>query len=80
MSPVLPEAERSSRRQDMEPCLVVNGAVYVARRPWLLDHGGFMSPETAAHVMAAEHSVDIDDHIDFKLAELLMHERLGVTS
>lgn len=80
LTPVLPEAERLSRRQDMEPCMVVNGAIYVARLPWLLAHGGFMSPETVAHVMAAEHSVDIDDHIDFKLAELLMQERVRASA
>jgi N-acylneuraminate cytidylyltransferase len=78
LTPLLSEAERLNRRQDLEETFVgINGAVYVARTPWLLAHGGFMSAETVAYEMAAERSVDIDDHMDFKLAELLMADRRG---
>lgn len=74
LAPIL-DAPPPSRRQEAESLVTINGAVYVARTDWLFSHGGFLGPETVAYVMPADRSVDIDDHLDFKLAEFLMLAR-----
>ncbi len=53
---------------------VLNGAVYVARTDWLLASKTFVDETTVAHVMPPERSVDIDDEIDFKFAQLFFQE------
>ena len=54
---------------------MLNGAVYVARTDWLQAKKTFVDGATVAHVMPAERSVDIDDEIDFKFAQLFFQER-----
>lgn len=72
MRPLLEDRPTGRRRQDLPPVYVLNGAVYVARTPWLLAHDGFIAPNGVASVMPPERSVDIDTLLDFRLAELLM--------
>jgi len=71
LQPLLEAAEPAPR----PPLYLLNGAVYVARCEWLQRHKNFLGPDTVAHVMPAARSVDIDDELDFKFAQLLMHER-----
>jgi N-acylneuraminate cytidylyltransferase len=63
------------RRQDLPAAYCLNGAVYVARTPWLRSSRDFISPATVAHVMPAERSADIDDAHDFEYVEFLMQAR-----
>ncbi len=74
--PVL-DGPQVTRRQDLPPVVVPNGAVYVADAAWLLRTGSFVSPETVGFVMPAERSVDLDDEHDWKFAELLLSERIA---
>jgi CMP-N,N'-diacetyllegionaminic acid synthase len=55
-----------SRRQDLPPVYTLNGAVYVARTPWLRRTRTFVTAETVAHVMPPERSIDIDTLEDFE--------------
>ena len=76
LAPLLPrpaglDAERA-RRQDLPPVFALNGAVYVARVPWLLHSRSFLSPDTRGHVMPASRSLDIDDEDDLALADLAL--------
>lgn len=77
MRPLLGEGPTASRRQDLPPVYVLNGAIYVARPSWLLAHDGFIAPNGVATVMPAERSVDIDTLLDFRLAELLLADSAG---
>jgi CMP-N,N'-diacetyllegionaminic acid synthase len=63
------------RRQDAEEVYVLNGALYSARRDWLLTHRSFMSRQTLGYVMPAERSVDIDTLLDWRWVEFLMTGR-----
>lgn len=73
---VIPRDEVGSRRQDLPPAWVPNGAVYVARTEWLRREGTFWRQGiTLGHVMPRERSVDIDSLLDFRIAEMLMAER-----
>jgi CMP-N,N'-diacetyllegionaminic acid synthase len=71
LSPVLPDVS-ATRRQELPPAYVVNGAVYAARVDWLLEHGSFVGPETGSVVMPQERSVDIDTAFDLAVAELVL--------
>lgn len=63
---VRPQEGLPSRRQDLPDAWCLNGAVYVARVPWLLQSRTFLSPQTVGYVMPAERSLDIDTHEDVR--------------
>ena len=60
------------RRQDLSKGYALNGAIYVAQVDWLLNNKAFVTDETYAYIMPKERSVDIDNEIDFKIAEFLI--------
>ena len=64
-----------TRRQDLPPLYAPNGAVYLARRDVLLDHGGWYTERTYAYVMPEERSLDIDTPWDLHLADLVLGGR-----
>lgn len=66
LAPLLPAPVAASRRQDLPPVYVLNGAVYAARTEWLRRTGGFVGEGTVAHVMPRERSIDIDTLADFE--------------
>jgi N-acylneuraminate cytidylyltransferase len=68
----LMDGPAATRRQDLPAVVAPNGAVYVARVPWLRANGGFVGPGTVGYQMPADRSVDIDDALDLKLAELIL--------
>lgn len=70
--PVFPEKERVTRRQDAAPTYVLNGAVYVAKTNWLVEHKTFKHDETVAYVMPSDRSVDIDDEVDLRVAKAVI--------
>ena len=65
------------RSQDLPRYYRLNGAIYLADTRKLLEHGSFFLPERIyAYIMNRESSVDIDDRIDFLVAETLLRERM----
>lgn len=65
LKPLL-DTPAATRRQDLPPVYVLNGAVYAARTDALKRMGSFLGPETVAHVMPRERSIDIDTLEDFE--------------
>lgn len=61
--------KNSSGRQQLQDMYEFNGAVYVINLQALLDKGLAKFTKRIKYVMSKEHSVDIDDIYDFKLAE-----------
>jgi len=55
-----------SRRQDLPPVYVLNGAIYIAKIDWFLKTRSFLCPETVAYKMPKDRSLDIDDATDFE--------------
>lgn len=53
-----------------------NGAVYAIACSRLLDKRRFVLEDTRAYVMPHERSIDIDDELDFRLAEMLMRHHV----
>jgi CMP-N,N'-diacetyllegionaminic acid synthase len=62
-------------RQQLPPAYVLNGALYLASRTFLLREQAFIAPETVGYVMPAERSVDIDTPLDWQWAEFLMEQQ-----
>jgi CMP-N,N'-diacetyllegionaminic acid synthase len=74
MLPLLDSGEIFSRRQDLPKVYSVNGAVYVADCTWLKMSRSFLTSETVAFEMPKGRAMDIDDVIDFAVAELFLKD------
>jgi N-acylneuraminate cytidylyltransferase len=64
---LLPEIRGVTRRQDLPPIYVLNGAIYIARIDWLRANNNFVGLETVAYLMPKERSLDIDTAEDFEI-------------
>jgi N-acylneuraminate cytidylyltransferase len=71
LTPLIPQEKEYTRRQDLPKVYITNGAVYVAKSEWLLQHKGFESLQTVGYVMPQERSVDIDCELDFRVCEFM---------
>jgi len=64
----------NSISQDLESYYRLNGAIYICRTDkFLREKSFFLKDNIFAYVMDRESSVDIDEEIDFKLAEVLIN-------
>ncbi|NQV40665.1 MAG: acylneuraminate cytidylyltransferase family protein [Nitrosopumilus sp.] len=71
------EEKEGTRRQDYDPpAYKRNGAIFLIRRDVLMEKNSIWGQVIRPYVMPEERSVGIDTDLDFKLAELLMGERL----
>lgn len=64
--------KKGAGRQQLTDMYEYNGAVYVIRIPSLLEKGMGGFTRRLKYVMSKEHSVDIDDLIDFQLVETML--------
>ncbi|MEP7294597.1 MAG: acylneuraminate cytidylyltransferase family protein [Burkholderiales bacterium] len=64
-----------SRRQDLPHALALNGAVYVARVPWLIENRTFLTVGTVGLEMPAKRSLDVDTEEDLVTAERVLMDR-----
>jgi CMP-N-acetylneuraminic acid synthetase len=70
------QAAEAARRQDLPILYSLNGAMYWIRTEWLQRERRLVGPWTRGFVMDAASSVDIDSMLDWRLAEILLIERL----
>jgi len=75
MKPLLTKGPTYSRRQDLPAVYAINGALYFAKREWLLKKKTFFTKETIAHIMPPERSLDVDSELDLMICDLLLRER-----
>ena len=61
------------RSQELPKLYKINGAVYVVKREVLMNKNKIIDDNSDIFIMPRERSVDIDELIDFKLAEALLH-------
>lgn len=66
LSNLLPPLTEATRRQNLPPVYVLNGAIYIANIKWLLQSRSFLGVETVAYQMPKARSIDIDDASDFQ--------------
>jgi CMP-N,N'-diacetyllegionaminic acid synthase len=64
-----------TRRQDLPKYFRINGAIYIVNIKKMINEKSlFLSTNIFAYIMDRYSSVDIDDLLDFKLAELIINE------
>ncbi len=68
----------NKNRQELPVYYRFNGAIYLAYCYYIKEHKSFFGKKTFAYIMSKERSIDIDDEIDFKLAEILVKKIRGV--
>ncbi|MBT5374852.1 MAG: acylneuraminate cytidylyltransferase family protein, partial [Rhodospirillaceae bacterium] len=72
------EEKEGTRRQDYDPpAYKRNGAIFLIRRDVLMEKNSIWGDIIRPYVKPEERSVGIDTELDFKLAELLMGQRLN---
>lgn len=69
------EKAKNKRRQDLPTYYRINGAIYIVNVNYFKEYKDFYKMKSYAYIMNKFNSVDIDDEIDFKLAELLLKEK-----
>ena len=65
----------NKRSQDLEKYYRLNGAIYICKTELLLKEKSFFLKENIfAYIMDRKSSVDIDEEIDFKMAEFFLKQ------
>jgi N-acylneuraminate cytidylyltransferase/CMP-N,N'-diacetyllegionaminic acid synthase len=64
-----------NRRQDLQKVYCLNGAVYAAYTEYLIRERSFLGRQTIGYVMPPERSIDVDDMLDFRIAEMLLKDK-----
>lgn len=64
------------RRQDLDKFYRINGAIYLSKTDYFLMFQNFYKNNSIAYIMEKIASIDIDNFIDFKLAEILLNKKL----
>ena len=73
MKGFLKEEVLNKRSQDLEPYYRLNGAIYICKTDKLLEEKSFFLQDNIfAYMMDRESSIDIDEELDFKIAEVLI--------
>ena len=68
------QESQGKRSQDLPQRYRINGAIYIINIHEFLKHNSIILKEGSyGFIMDREDSVDIDNHIDFKFAEFLIH-------
>jgi CMP-N,N'-diacetyllegionaminic acid synthase len=60
-------------RQKLETYYRINGALYVVKTDYLFNAETIYDSECYAYVMTKRESIDIDDQLDFDIAEIIMN-------
>jgi CMP-N,N'-diacetyllegionaminic acid synthase len=66
--------KKATRRQDLPEVYELNGAIYLTDYHHLMNVSAIYKDKVIPYVMDKRSSVDIDDEIDFKLAEVLLKD------
>lgn len=73
-----PQVPAISRRQDAEPVVTPNGAIYLVQTEWFLRHESFVCAGTRPLLMPAERSLDIDTPTDLDYMRYLCAKNPGL--
>ena len=72
INPVLNMEGQFSRRQELPDTYLLNGAIYIVDVKKFLSYEKFIFDDSLSYVMSKESSIDIDEAIDFQLAQLIL--------
>lgn len=63
-----------TRRQELDKYYRINGAIYLAKVDYFIKYNDFYKEKSYAYIMDKRTSIDIDDEVDFIIAESLMKQ------
>lgn len=63
-------------RQNLPTYYRINGALYIVKVEYLIDADNIYADKSFAIIMSKEHSIDIDDEMDFRVAELYAKQHI----
>jgi len=69
---VMPPGENNTRRQDLPKIYRLNGAIFAETYAALMEEETSQDRETRAFIMERKYSIDIDEDLDFQVAEILV--------
>ena len=76
MENFIPEDIKNKRSQDLPKFYRLNGAIYICKTEKLMEENTFfLKKNVYAYIMDKINSVDVDEELDFKLAEIIIKER-----
>lgn len=75
LTPLLPANKAGVLRQEFPPVFWRNGAVYAIRRSVVMEQNSLYGERVAGFVMPRERSVNIDEPLDWVIAEALLQHR-----
>lgn len=67
----IPEKVKRACRQDLPIYYRLNGAIYMAKTQSFCQNNNFLGKNSVAYIMNQEDSIDIDNELDFKMAEMI---------
>ena len=71
------EGKKITRRQDLPKVYRMNGAIYGIKTDVFIKEKTLEPESLTGYIMSNKDSVDIDEALDFKFAEIIMKEELG---
>jgi CMP-N,N'-diacetyllegionaminic acid synthase len=77
MDSFMPSEVRNKRSQDFVPRYRINGAIYIIKKKILeMERTFFPSHGVYAYLMDRNDSIDIDERLDFQVADLLLRQKM----
>jgi CMP-N,N'-diacetyllegionaminic acid synthase len=70
------DTKKNKRRQELSTYYRLNGAIYLSKINYYKKHNDFYFNKSYAYIMNKRESIDVDDIINFKLAEVIMKENI----
>ena len=67
----------NKNRQELPVFYRLNGAIYLSYCNYIKEQKSFFNNETFAYIMPRERSIDIDNEIDFRLAEIFIKNNVS---
>lgn len=77
MEPVINNSRNYKNRQEIPRIYALNGSVYISNIEQLIAVKSFVESKTIAYPMPKIRSVDIDDEVDFQVAEYLRNTSIN---
>lgn len=74
MEPILQASKNYYQRQKLPKVYILNGAIYIAKKEFVLKNKTFVTRETLGYNMPIERSLDIDNEDDLKYIEMIVRE------
>lgn len=72
MTPILDDAFKANRRQDLQKAYGLNGAIYIQSIAHFKATNSFVHADSVGFEMKKTESIDIDDIVDFQWAEFVL--------